>query len=86
MAGLSVAHFRRTKQSKGYRIPFYPYSVILSVAFLILLMYGIPNGVLDVGITMILLLLIIYYLGREVDNKRPVQIRLFNRMREKNST
>jgi len=77
MTGLAVIHFRRKGPIMGFKVPMYPYSVIVSIVFLMMLMYGIPAEALDIGITMILGLLVIYYIGREVDNKKPVQIRIF---------
>lgn len=78
MAGLALMHFRRKNPEPGFKVPLYPYLTIIATAFLILLMYGMPSTALEIGVTMIIGLLVLYYILREADDKKVVKIKLFS--------
>jgi len=77
MSSFAVLHFRRLNANPQFKIPLYPYSVILSIVLLMVFLLGMPKEALLIGIIMILSLIIIYYFLRELKGKKVVKIRLF---------
>jgi len=77
MGGFALIHFRRQGREGSFRVPMYPYLPILAIFVLFSFIIGLPNEALILGTIMTIGLLMIYYFLREVEQKDPVQIRLF---------
>jgi APA family basic amino acid/polyamine antiporter len=77
MAGFALVHFRRHGRGGSFRVPLYPYLPILAIFVLFSFILGLPNEALVLGTIMTIGLLMIYYFLKEVEEKGPVKIRLF---------
>jgi basic amino acid/polyamine antiporter, APA family len=78
MVGLALIHLRRHGIGRSsFRVPLYPSLPILAIVVLLSFILGLPREALVVGSVMIICLLMAYYFLREVEDKRPVKIRLF---------
>ena len=78
ITALAQIHFRRQNRKINIRTPFYPYSTVLVIVLLLAFLFGMPRESLLVGNIVVLFLLIIYYFFRELKNKKPVKIRIFD--------
>jgi APA family basic amino acid/polyamine antiporter len=77
MAGFALIRFRRHGRGGSFRVPMYPYLPILAIFVLLSFILGLPNEALVLGTIMTIGLLMIYYFLKEVEEKGPVKIRLF---------
>jgi APA family basic amino acid/polyamine antiporter len=78
MVGFALIHFRRHQIGRSsFRVPLYPSLPILAIVVLLSFILGLPREALVVGSMMIICLLIAYYFLKEVEDKGPVKIRLF---------
>jgi APA family basic amino acid/polyamine antiporter len=77
MTGFALIHFRRHGRGGSSRVPLYPYLPILAILVLLSFILGLPNEALVLGTIMTIGLLMIYYFLKEVEEKDPVKIRLF---------
>jgi len=77
MGGFALTHFRRQGREGSFRVPMYPYLPILAIFVLFSFIIGLPNEALVLGTIMTIGLLMIYYFLREMEEKDPVKIRLF---------
>jgi APA family basic amino acid/polyamine antiporter len=77
MAGFALIHFRRHGKGGSFRVPIYPYLPTLAIVVLLSFILGLPNEALVVGTIMTIGLLMIYYFLKEVEEKGPVKVRLF---------
>ena len=77
MTGFAVVHFRRSKKSADFKIPFYPYSVVVGIVGSLVFILGMPKESLEIGLIMIISLLIVYYFLREYRSKKVVMVKLF---------
>ena len=77
MSSFSLIHFRRLHMKGAFVSPFYPYVSVASIVALMLLMYGMPQESLLIGIVSILALIVAYYALREMKEKKVVRIKLF---------
>ncbi len=77
ISSFAVMHFRRRDANPEFRTPLYPYSVIIAIILLMVLIIGMPKEALLIGIIMILSLIITYYFFRELEGKKVVKIKLF---------
>jgi APA family basic amino acid/polyamine antiporter len=77
MTGFALIHFRRHEREGSFRVALYPYLPILAIFVLFSFILGLPNESLVVGTIMTIGLLTTYYFLREVEQKVPVKIRLF---------
>lgn len=77
MATIALMHFHRIKKTQS-RPMFYPYLQIITIAALMVFIYGLPHEAFVINVIIILLLIVIYYVLREAEEKRPIKIRLFN--------
>ncbi|MGC8547888.1 MAG: APC family permease [Candidatus Micrarchaeia archaeon] len=72
-------HYRRQKGMQAeIRMPMYPYLTVLAIIMLLAFLLGMPRESLIIGNLLVLSLLIIYYFLRELKEKKPVKIKLFN--------
>ena len=77
ITSFALIHFRRKKIVGSIKTPLYPYFPIIAILMILLFMYGLPKESLLIGLVMIILLLIIYYSLREIEDKKVVRIKLF---------
>jgi APA family basic amino acid/polyamine antiporter len=77
MAGFALIHFRRHGREGSFRVPIYPYLPVVAIFVLLSFMLGLPNEALVVGTVMIIGLLMVYYFLKEMEEKGPVRVRLF---------
>jgi basic amino acid/polyamine antiporter, APA family len=77
MTGFASIHFRRHGKEIPFRIPFYPYSVIIGIIGTMAFMFGLPQEALALGVVMIISLLVVYYLIREYRSMKIIRVRLF---------
>ncbi len=77
MSSFSLIHFRRIGKSGSFKSPFYPYLPVVAIVFLTAFLLGMPSQSLSIGVIMIILLLSLYYVLREHDEKKIVRIKLF---------
>jgi APA family basic amino acid/polyamine antiporter len=77
MAGFALIHFRRHGREGSFRLPMYPYLPVIAIFVLLSFMLGLPNEALVVGTVMIIGLLMVYYFLKEVEEKGPIRVRLF---------
>lgn len=76
--GLDVIHFRRRGVKSPFMTPLYPYLTILGIVLLFLFFTGLNHTVLLLGLTIAIMLFIVYYLLREIREKKVVRVKLFN--------
>lgn len=77
MAGFALIHFRRHGRKGLFHLPFYPYLPVVAIIVLLSFVLGLPDEALIVGIVMTIGLLMAYYFLKEVEEKAPVKVRLF---------
>lgn len=77
MSSFALIQFRRIGRTGSFKSPLYPYLPIAAIVLLLAFMAGMPSLSLTIGVIMIILLLSIYYVIREYDEKKIVKIRLF---------
>ncbi len=77
MASFAVIHFRRMRRKAEFTVPFYPYLPIIAILLLFVFLVELPALSLEIGVTMVITLLIIYYFFREYRSKKVVRIKLF---------
>jgi APA family basic amino acid/polyamine antiporter len=77
MAGLALIHFRRHGRRGSFILPLHPYLPILGIIVLLSFILGLPNEALVVGTIMTIGLLVAYYFLKEVEEKDPVKVKLF---------
>lgn len=77
MRGFAVVHFRNRKIYSEFRVPFYPYLTIIAIIGILAFMAGMPYEALVFGVVLLLAFLSIYYMLREVEQKKVIRIRLF---------
>ena len=77
MTSFAMVHFRRAKKEGSFKAPFYPYLPIVTIFALLLMMIGMPQASLVIGVVMVIALIMIYYLIRELEGKRIIKVRLF---------
>ena len=76
LTSFAIVHYKRDMR-ESLHVPFYPYLPAVTVIGLVMLMIGMPREALVIGAAMIMMLLAIYYLLREINNKKVVRIKLF---------
>lgn len=77
MTSFALVHFRRAKKVATFRAPLYPWLPALTIVGLLLMVVGMPQESLTVGVVMVIGLIVVYYLLRELENKRIIKVRLF---------
>ncbi len=77
MSLIAIVHFHRRGKTEGMHLPFYPYLQIITIAALMVFMYGLPHEAFVINVAIVLSLIVIYYVLREVEDKRIIRIRLF---------
>jgi APA family basic amino acid/polyamine antiporter len=78
MAGFALIHFRRHGRSGAFQVPMYPYLPVAAILVLLSFLLGLPDEALVVGIVMTIGLLMAYYFLKEVEERGPVKVRLFD--------
>ncbi len=78
MTSFALIHFRRAKKEATFRTPWYPWLPILTILALMVMFVGMPQESLVIGVVMVIALIMIYYLLRELENKRIIKVRLFS--------
>ncbi len=74
---LALVHFRRTGRGGKVKSPLYPYLPVVAIAAMILFIVGMPSEALLIGVLLIFSLITVYYLLREVGEKKVIKVRLF---------
>ncbi len=77
MTSLALVHFRRAKKEASFRSPLYPWLPAITILGLLLMFIGMPSESLVIGVVMVIGLIVVYYLLRELENKRIIKVRLF---------
>jgi APA family basic amino acid/polyamine antiporter len=78
MASLALLHFRRKKRMGAFKAPAYPYLSIVAILSILVLISGMPQAAVAIGVIMILSLIVVYYTFREAESKKVVRVRIFN--------
>jgi APA family basic amino acid/polyamine antiporter len=78
MACFALINMRRRNITRKFSSPYYPFLSILSIVVCIVLLFGLPGNSLAFGITIILLLLVIYYIIVEIKYKKVPRLKLFD--------
>ncbi|BCS91258.1 MAG: amino acid transporter [Candidatus Micrarchaeota archaeon] len=77
----AVVHFRRVRRelysNEMFKVPFYPYSSIVTAIAILAFMLGMPREALDIGVILIIVLLLTYYTLKEMERKKVIRVRLF---------
>jgi APA family basic amino acid/polyamine antiporter len=76
--GFDVIHFRRRGVKSPFSTPLYPYLTIVGIVLLLAFFTGLNRDVLIAGVTLAISLLVVYYLLREVREKKVVRVKLFS--------
>ena len=77
LASMCIFHFRRTGSSATLRTPLYPYVPAIVIVAVLVFIASMPSAALYFDILLILGLIVVYYLLRETEHKKPVRIRFF---------
>jgi basic amino acid/polyamine antiporter, APA family len=77
MVSFAVIHFRRAGAKPAFKSPLHPYLSVFTIAALLVFFIGLPTDALILGVVLMLIMLIVYYLMREVRGRPPVRVRLF---------
>ncbi len=77
MACFALINMRRRRLRGRFKQPYYPYLSLLAIAASILFIFGLPSYVLAGGVTLILLLLVIYNMIVEIKYREVPRVRLF---------
>ncbi len=78
LIGFDVMHFRRIGKVSPFRMPLYPYLPIIGIGLLFAFFTGLNKSILVIGIILVILLLGVYYLLREIREKKIIREQLFN--------
>ena len=62
VVGFDVIHFRRLGRRSSFRTPFYPYLTVMATVILIIFLLSLPVEALILGLTMFILLLMVFQL------------------------
>lgn len=76
LTSFAIVHYKRNMRDRLH-VPFYPYLPALAMVGLVAFLIGMPKEALAIGAGMIMVLLAIYYLLREINNKKIIRVRLF---------
>lgn len=77
MGVLALLNISRRTRSMQFKIPYYPYTMIIAIFGCIFFLFGLPKESLAIGVVLILLLLVIYYTVIELKYKKVNRVRLF---------
>ena len=78
LASMAVIHFRRTRHAiDRFSTPLYPWAPAVVIIFMLIYMASMPSGALYLDIVVIMGLIVVYYMLREKEHKKPVLIRFF---------
>jgi APA family basic amino acid/polyamine antiporter len=78
MSMIALMHFHKRHKTDGARLFLYPYLQIITIAMLMLFMYGLPHEAFVINVILVISLIVIYYALTEVENKRIPRLRLFS--------
>lgn len=78
MASFALVHFRRIGKRGDFSIPYYPYLPVVAMVAILAFIGGMPREALLVGLMLVLVLIIAYYVMREYREKEPVKVRFFD--------
>lgn len=78
MTCLALIHFRKVGRKAEVRMPGYPYLPIIAIVAMIAFLVGMPQIALVIGAGLVFSLIAVYYLLREIKNKRVIKVRLFD--------
>jgi len=70
ISSLAVFHFRRKKIIGTYKVPFYPYSVILTIIMLMLLLVGFPRESLVINSSIMIIIIILSYILKDLREEK----------------
>ena len=78
LASMAIIHFRRIKSVvRKFSTPLYPWTPAIVIIFMLIYIASMPPGALYLDIVIIIGLIVVYYMLREKEHKRPVRIRFF---------
>ena len=77
MRGFAVVHFRRQRVFAGFKVPVYPYLTMIAIIGIVAFMAGMPHEALVFGVVLLIAFLSVYYMLREVEDKKVIRVRLF---------
>ncbi len=78
MSCFAVINMRRRKQLGTYLSPFYPYLTIIGILACFVFLFGLPAISLAIGVSVLLFLIIIYYIIVEIKYREVPRVRLFD--------
>lgn len=78
MTCLALIHFRKSGRKAEIRMPGYPYLPIIAIVAMLAFLAGMPQISLVIGAVLMFSILIVYYLVREIKNKKVVKVKLFD--------
>jgi len=78
IACLALVHFRKMGRRSNVRIPLYPYLPVFAIVAMLAFIAGTPREALTVGVIIVFSLIVVYYLLREVKEKKVIRIKLFD--------
>lgn len=77
MACLALIHFRKTGRKAEIRMPGYPYLPVIAVVAMLAFLVGMPQVSLVIGVVLMFSIIIVYYLVREIKDKKVIKVKLF---------
>jgi APA family basic amino acid/polyamine antiporter len=78
MACLALIHFRKAGRRADVRMPGYPYLPIIAILAMMAFLVGMPRVALTIGAGLVFSIIIVYYLMREIKDKKVIKVRLFD--------
>jgi basic amino acid/polyamine antiporter, APA family len=78
MTCLALIHFRKSGRKAEIRMPGYPYLPIIAIVAMLAFLVGMPQVSLVVGVALTFSIIIVYYLVREVKDKKVIKVKLFD--------
>ncbi|WP_337860035.1 APC family permease [Ferroplasma sp.] len=77
VSSFALIHFRRQHRSGEFKMPLYPYLTIISIFLLFLLIIGLPKESLYIGLIMIIVFMMIYYVFVEFKRDKVIKEEIF---------
>ena len=78
MSGLALMSLRRRRWIGKFAIPYHPYTTIIAISGCLFFLFGLPHVSLAIGVSLILLLLVVYYTLAELKDRKIQRIKLFD--------
>lgn len=78
MSGLALMSLRRRRWIGKFAIPYHPYTTIIAIFGCLFFLFGLPHVSLAIGVSLILLLLVVYYTLAELKYRKIQRLKLFD--------